>query len=95
MQNLADITGDNAVHAIILATPARWVDFTLIGSGTGRIGGTSTSSAIGKPLVASTTGAVWTTPILDGMARYQATEFNAYVPTGSTLSVAYKEGPLL
>ena len=96
MQNLPDITGDNAVHAIILTSPARWVDFTLIGSGTGRIGGASTSSTVGKPLVASAAGASWTTPgFLQEMCRYQTTEFYAYVPTGSTLIVAYKEGPLL
>ena len=93
MQNLADITGDNAVHPIILASPARWVEFTLIGSGTGRIGGASTSSTVGKPLVASATGTTWTTPaFMQDMGRYQITEFYAYVPTGATLRWRTRKG---
>ena len=94
MTNLADIAGDGAVHPILMGVPARWVSFTLIGAGTGRIGGSDTAVGKGIPLVASAAGATFVTPFLDGMARYQANEFYAYVPAGATLSVVFKEGPL-
>ena len=87
----ADITGDNSVHAIVLPAPARWVLFTLIGTGTARIGGSSTSSTVGEPLVASAAGAVLLIPRLGEFARYQTKEFYAYVPTGAPLSISAKE----
>ncbi|HXB74009.1 MAG TPA: hypothetical protein VNY05_37570 [Candidatus Acidoferrales bacterium] len=86
---LADITGDNAVHPIVLGSPARWLRFTLIGSGTARIGDSTITAGLGIPLVASVAGEVFVTPFIGEFARYQAAEFYAYVPTGATLSVAY------
>ena len=55
MMTIPEITGDNTVLAVVLPAPARWVRFTLIGTGTARISDSSTSSTVGEPLVASAT----------------------------------------
>ena len=95
MQNLADISGDGAVHQIIFTQPMRWVRFTATGTGTARVGGSNVSSSVGEPMLASATiPGVLLMPRMQGMARYQVGELYAYVPSGVTLSVGGKEGPL-
>lgn len=89
MQTIADIAGDNAVHQIALSQQARWIQFTVTGTGTVRVGDSNVGASRGIPVAG---GSSWTSPTLERFARYQVNEFYAYVPSGATLSVAYKEG---
>ena len=92
MENLADITGAGAVVALAsLNITARWVNIIVSGAGTVRIGGPSTSSTVGLPVVA---GAALFLPVLGqesgAGSPYSLREVNAYVPIGATVSVAYE-----
>ena len=90
MMTIPDITGDNAVHQILLPGPARWVQFALTGSGTARVGGSAASATQGIPVSAGP-NVGFMAPFMGQFSFYQANEFWAYVPTGSTLSVGAKE----
>jgi hypothetical protein len=90
MMTIPDITGDNAVHQILLPAPARWVEFGLTGSGTARVGGAAVSSTQGIPVSAGA-NAGFMAPFMGQFSFYQPNEFSAYIPTGSTLSVGAKE----
>ena len=104
MVTMPDIAGANATVQIALVTsangipygtlagapsPARWVQFVVTGSGTVRIGDSLTSASRGIPLTAGQ--GLCTSPYSSGSLAYQSGEFYAYIPSGTTLSVAYKE----
>ena len=94
MMTIPDITGDNAVHQIVLPAPARWVQFAVTGSGAARVGGTANASVVssteGIPVTAGP-NCGWMAPFMGQFAFYQPNEFQAYIPTGATLSVGAKE----
>ena len=93
MMTIPDITGDNAVHQIVLPAPARWVQFAAVGTGTVRVGGRGifvASATQGTP-VAAGPNAGFMAPFMGQYAFYQPNEFSAYVPTGATLSIGAKE----
>ena len=105
MISLPDIIGDNAVHQIKLVcavagvpygakvgdpVSARWVQIVATGSGTLRIGGAEVSSTQGIPCTA-VEGGQFMPPFSSGSLAYPSSEFSAYIPTGATLSVAFKE----
>jgi len=80
---------------------ARSVYFVVTGAGTVRVAGQNgaTPANPGAPLATSSFGlpVTATTPLTlqplgSDFPRYQANEFSVYVPTGTTLSVAVKEG---
>lgn len=91
MVNLADIAG--AGTTVQLATTnatARWIDFVVTGTGTVRVGDSTTTSTKGIPISA---GSAYTTPAMyevNGAPPYSLAAFYAYVPAGATLSVAYE-----
>jgi hypothetical protein len=106
MLNLADIAGTSSAVSITLPNSAnsigaRWVMFVVTGSGTVRVAGQSgaTPTTPGTPLASATLGipVVAAFPLVlptmgSDFVRYQLNEFSVYVPTGTTLSVAIKEG---
>jgi hypothetical protein len=95
MMTIPDITGDNAVHQIVLPAPARWVQFAAVGTGTLRVGGPGASAWVGSATqgtpVSAGPNAGFMAPFMGQFSFYQVNEFTAYVPTGVTLSVGAKE----
>lgn len=89
MVNFADIAGANATVQIVLPQAAKWVQFVVSGAGTARIGDATTSSTSGIPVAAG--GGGFFAPPLERFKAYQAREFFAYLPTGTTLSGGFKE----
>lgn len=91
MVNLADIVGANTTVQISATNiTGRWVDFVVTGTGTVRIGDSTTTSSRGLPVP---TGSGYSTPPMNdqaGSPAYSLASFYAYVPTGATLSVAYE-----
>ena len=94
MMTIPDIVGDNAVHQIILPAPARWVQLAVTGTGVARVGGKENGSVVsstqGVPVSAGP-NAGFMAPFMGQFAFYQVNEFQAYVPTGATLSGGAKE----
>jgi hypothetical protein len=91
MISLIDITGAGTTVPIAFPTgfAAWWVQFIVTGTGTVRLGDSTTTSGKGLPIVS---GAGMFTPIASGEANfYHSNEFYAYIPTGATLSVGIKE----
>lgn len=90
MTSLADITGAGTTVPITLTAPARFVLFSVTGSGTARVGGSSSVSATnGTAVPAGAVPVVF--PPCGEFFRYQKTELYAYIPSGATLQVAFKE----
>src|SRR5690242_5587769 len=94
VQNLTDITGDNALHnlgtlaaSLSLPTRAIWVQLIVTGSGTARFGGGSTSSSVGMPVAA---GGGQFLPYSGRDAYYSLGALNVYVPSGATAAIAYE-----
>ena len=88
MLNLADIAGANAaVQLSATNITCRSVYFAVTGSGTVRLGAAGVSNALGLPLLAAS-------PFQMSWAGdnfgYSLAQLYAYVPTGTTLSVAYE-----
>lgn len=88
MVNLADIAGSNAAAPLSSSNvTARTVNFVVTGAGTVRVGDSTITSARGLPVTA-------TLPLTLAYAgrdfSYSLAQLNAYVPTGSTLSIAYE-----
>ena len=94
VQNLTDITGDNAVHnlgtaaaAASLPGSARWIQIICTGSGTCRVGGSAVSSTVGLPIAAGTGMFL---PWCGEDSLYTLGQFNVYAASGATVSVAYE-----
>ena len=98
---LPDIAGSNAVvniGAVATAngaarTTARWIQFTVSGSGTVRITNSSTpspSTTFGLPV--SATNSFVAPPVSQGdnPPPYNLNSWNAYVPAGATLTVLFE-----
>jgi hypothetical protein len=90
MTSIQDIAGANATVQIVLPAPARWVQVAVTGTGTARIGDSNVTASRGLPVVAG--GAPLLFPPIAPLLFYQKGEISAYIPTGATLSVIYKEG---
>jgi hypothetical protein len=88
MMTIPDITGDNAVHQIVLPVPARWIQFTVAGAGTVRWGDANVSATQGAQVPASYGQML---PFMGRFAFYQPKELFAYVSTGATLSTSARE----
>jgi hypothetical protein len=90
MKTIADYTGANATVQILFPAglAAWWVQFIVGGTGTVRLGDSTVSSSQGLPLAAG--GGFYVTPVGDYLC-YQSGEFYAYIPSGATLSVGFKE----
>ena len=94
MPNLTDISGANAVDnlgtlaaAQTLPSTARWIQVAVTGSGTVRIGISSTpTSSFGLPVAA---GGAMFFPWNGEQSFYALGAFNVYTPSGATTSVAY------
>jgi hypothetical protein len=86
---LADIAGDNAVHRLTTNLNARSciVQLVITGSGTVRVGDSTTSSTLGLPFAAG--GAfMYPNPGLQ-LGCWHLAQIYLYVPSGATVSVAY------
>lgn len=85
---IADIAGDNAAHALGTAGQrARWIKVTASG-GTARLGNSAVAAAVGVlcpqnvPVTLESNGA-------DPTDSYDLAGIEAYVPSGTTLTVTY------
>lgn len=92
MLNLPDFAGTNAT--VQLANPnitARWVQFIVSGGGTARIGGPNVSATLGLPI---SSGGSMFLPVQSAdrlsTSPYSLAGTYAYIPVGTTLSVAYE-----
>lgn len=88
VQTLADIAGDNAVHALTTnAILARWVILGAVG-GAIRFGDTNVASGRGASIPS---GATVTLPpeTADGWAGYRLDSIKAYIPNSATLTISY------
>ena len=89
MVNLPDIAGTGAVvqFQAINAT-ARWIQIIVSGTGTVRLGTPPTLSATeGLPMAA---GSGMFFPWSGQLSCYNLAQFWAYIPAGTTVSVAYE-----
>ena len=91
MNNLPDIVGSGVTAA--LASPnitARWIQAVVTGGGTVRIGGSNVSATLGLPVNPGYSQFFPPLPA-DGLSTspYSLGGIYAYVPVGTTLSIAY------
>ena len=89
---VADITGDNAVHRLTTNTNAQSciVQVIAIGTGTVRLGDSTTSSSVGLPLVAGTNGVGYNYPNPgQQLGCWRLAQIYIYAPSGVTVTVAY------
>jgi hypothetical protein len=94
MTPLADFVGAGSTQVINFPAgfAAAWVQFIVSGTGTVRLGGNAATglatASLGLPLAAG--AGMYTTPAA-GFYAYKSGEFSAYIPSGATLSVGFKE----
>jgi hypothetical protein len=86
---VADIAGDNAVHRLTTNTTAQSciVQVIVTGSGTVRVGDSTTSSTLGLPIAAG--GAFMYPNPGQQLGCWRLAQIYLYVPSGATASVAY------
>jgi len=87
MHPLADIAGANATVPIPTPVSAKALLLVVTGSGTVRVGDSTVTVSLGLPITAAM-GLV-TLPVRGKGEWYAAGSLSVYVPTGTTLSVAY------
>ena len=87
MHPLADITGGNATVPIPTPVSTKALLLVVTGSGVVRVGDSTTTASVGLPII-SAMGIV-TLPVRGKAEWYAAGSIYVYIPTGTTLSVAY------